>query len=83
MRLNFPNSPLTFHRNLLFVCIGAAALISGSLAVYARLINDMEDASCVQVSSFVDAKTWLQAMRLGLCVFISGAVYSFFSMYRC
>jgi hypothetical protein len=65
------------------VCIGASILIAGSLAVYSKLIQDMEDASCMQPSSFVDAKTWLQAMRLGLCVFISGAVYSFFSMYQC
>jgi len=83
MRLNFPNSPLTFHRNLLVVCIGAAVLIAGSLTVYAKLIKDMEDTSCMHASSFVDAKTWLQAMRLGLCVFVSGAVYSFFSMYHC
>ena len=83
MRLNFPNSPLTFHRNFLIVCIGASILIAGSLTVYAKLIEDLEDATCLQPASFVDAKTWLQAMRLGLFVFISGAIYSFFSMYHC
>ena len=83
MRLNFRNSPLNFHRNFLVVCIGASILIAGSLAVYAKLIEDLEDASCMQPASFVDAKSWLQAMRLGLCVFISGAVCSFFSMYHC
>lgn len=83
MRLDFPNAPLTTHRNLLIVCIGASVLLAGSLAIYSKLIQDLEDAPCLKPSSLFDAKTWLQAMRLGLCVFIFGAVYSFCSLCRC
>jgi len=83
MRLNFPNSPLTTHRNVLIVCVSASVVFAGALSVYSKLISELEDSACLEPRSLSDAKAWLQAMLLALCVFVSGSVYSFFSLYRC
>ena len=83
MRLNFPNVPLTTHRNVFFICVASAVVLGGAYFVYSKLIRELEEIPFTKPQSFEDAKIWLQALLLAFCIFISGAVYSFFSLYRC
>jgi len=62
------------------VCICAAVILAGSLSVYSTLVADLEESACVNPNNYEDAKIWLQVLLIALCVFVSGAVFSFSSL---
>ena len=77
------DAPISLHRNTFILCVGSSVALAGSFFVYSELIRQLESSPCENPKIYEDAKTWLQVLLIALCIFVSGAAYSFFSIWRC